>query len=112
MGLVDASEHLKAVLAFLFKESKLDDHINCIAYIDDIIITSSSSDISNYVDNLSRIFKTFSKYNVRLALAKSEIMVTTLTFLGEHFSLEQACEKVINGRKYASILKINKIPIA
>ena len=52
----------------------------CLVFMDDIIIFSSS--LQEQIDNLSKILKTFEKFNLKIQLDKSEFLRKEVAFLG------------------------------
>lgn len=54
--------------------------VTCLVYMDDIIVFSTS--LTQHIDNLSKIFATLEKHNLKIQLDKSEFLQREVAFLG------------------------------
>ena len=76
-GLKNAPSTFQRVMDNVLRE-----HIGtiCLVYMDDIIVFSTS--LTEHIDNLSKIFKTLQKHNLKVQLDKSELLKQEVAFLG------------------------------
>ena len=76
-GLKNAPSTFQRVMDNVLRE-----HIGviCLVYMDDIIVFSTS--LTEHMENLTKIFKTLEKHNLKLQLDKSEFLQKEVAFLG------------------------------
>lgn len=76
-GLKNAPSTFQRVMDNILREHL---GIRCLVYMDDIIVFSTS--LQEHIINLSKIFETLRKYNMKIQLDKSEFLRKEVAFLG------------------------------